>query len=120
LADEVGITLATMSGLVAELERAGFVRRATDPSDRRRTIVALVPGRDAVIEKWLDGVTAPMVRALGKLSPEERATFVKAMEFLEAELNRGPAERRRLEQPSSVGNSTAGGSPRSLVEEPAL
>jgi DNA-binding MarR family transcriptional regulator len=92
LAVDLGLNLATVSGVVADLERAEFVARSPDPADRRRTIVALVPGRGAVIEAWLDGVTAPLVRALDKLSPRERATFVKAMEYLEAELNAGPDE----------------------------
>jgi DNA-binding MarR family transcriptional regulator len=90
LAEEFGLSLATVSGVVAELERAAFVQRSPDPADRRRTIVSLLPGRDAEIDKWLDGVTAPMSRALDKLSAEERATFVKAMQYLEAELNAAP------------------------------
>jgi DNA-binding MarR family transcriptional regulator len=92
LATELGLNLATVSGVVADLERADFVERSPDPADRRRTIVSLVPGRSAVIDTWLDGVTAPLVRALDKLNSSERATFVKAMEYLEAELNALPDE----------------------------
>ncbi|MGO9961920.1 MAG: MarR family winged helix-turn-helix transcriptional regulator [Acidimicrobiales bacterium] len=102
LADECGITLATVSGLVAELERAGFVQRTTDPADRRRTIVSLLAGRDDAINQWLGGVTAPILRALDKLSPEERAAFVKALEVLEAELNRGPEGERHDARSSGV------------------
>ena len=86
IAGELGLTLATVSGIVSDAERAGFVERAPDPGDRRRTIVSLVPQRRAAVSSWIDGASAPMERALDRLSPDERASFVKAMTFLEAEL----------------------------------
>jgi DNA-binding MarR family transcriptional regulator len=86
IAGELGLTLATVSGIVTDAERAGFVERAPDPGDRRRTIVSLVPQQRAAVSSWIDGASAPMERALDRLSPDERASFVKAMTFLEAEL----------------------------------
>jgi DNA-binding MarR family transcriptional regulator len=86
IATELGLTLATVSGIIADSERVGFVERASDPGDRRRTIVSLVPEQCAAVGAWIDGTTAPMERALDRLSPDERASFVKAMTFLEAEL----------------------------------
>jgi hypothetical protein len=82
-------TPPTTSGIVADVEKAGFVLRTPDPTDRRRTIVSLVPQQNAALGVWLDGVTAPMVRALDKLSPDERTALLKAMTFLQAELNDG-------------------------------
>jgi len=76
-----------VSGIVTDTERAGFVERAPDPEDRRRTIVSLVPTQRAAVSSWIDGASAPMQRALDRLSPDERASFVKAMTFLEAELS---------------------------------
>lgn len=93
LAADLGLTLATVSGVVADLERAGFVTRAVDPDDRRRTFVRLVEDRRPAAEAWLERTTAPLARVLDRLSPEERATFVKAMALLEAELNPGPCGR---------------------------
>jgi DNA-binding MarR family transcriptional regulator len=87
LSTQLGLTLPTTSGLVADVEKAGFVQRSTDPSDRRRTIVSLVPQQNEALGAWLDGATAPMVRALDKLSPDERTALLKAMSFLQAELN---------------------------------
>ena len=89
LASELGLTLPTVSGIIAEVEQAGFVERSPDPADRRRTIVSLVPQHNQALSAWLAGATAPMARALDKLSPDERAAFLKAMTFLEAELNDG-------------------------------
>jgi DNA-binding MarR family transcriptional regulator len=87
LAAELGLTLGTVSGIVADIERVGFIERAPDPADRRRTIVTLACGQREAVGTWLEGASAPLERALDKLSPEERATFVKAMTLLEAELN---------------------------------
>ena len=90
LAGELGLTLPTVSGIVADVERAGFVERSADPGDRRRIIVSLATPHTAALDSWLDGATAPMARALHKLSPPERITFLKAMTFLEAELKNDP------------------------------
>ncbi len=87
LAVALDLNLATVSGLVADLERVGFAERSTDPADRRRTIVRIAPGSDGLVNAWLEGATAPIVRALQQLSPEERTIFIKAMGYLEAELN---------------------------------
>jgi DNA-binding MarR family transcriptional regulator len=89
LAAALDLNLATVSGLVADLERVDFVERSTDPADRRRTIVGVAAGQEELVDLWLEGATAPIVRALQMLSSEERATFVKAMGYLEAELNAG-------------------------------
>jgi DNA-binding MarR family transcriptional regulator len=87
LAAALDLNLATVSGVVADLERVGFAERSTDPGDRRRTLVRVNPRSKALVDTWLEGATAPIVRALQKLSPEERLTFIKAMGYLEAELS---------------------------------
>jgi len=91
LATQLGLTLSTVSGVLADLDRAGFVARAADTCDRRRTNVQITPGKDAEIRQWLDSAALPLARVLGRLDPAERATFLKAMTMLEAELH-GPEQ----------------------------
>ncbi len=91
LAAALGLTLPTASGLVADLERVGFVARFADPADRRRTLITVAPGRRQCVEQWLSGASAPVVRVLEQLSPEERSAFVKAMGLLDAELSKSPS-----------------------------
>ena len=86
LAARLGLTLPTVSGVLADLGRAGFVERHPDPADRRRTIVAIAPAKAAVVAEWLDGAASPIARVLDKLSPSEQEAFLKAMDLLEAEL----------------------------------
>jgi DNA-binding MarR family transcriptional regulator len=86
LAARLDLTLPTVSGVLADLDRAGFVERRPDPADRRRTIVAITPARAALIGEWLDGAASPIARVLDKLSPSEQEAFLKAMDLLETEL----------------------------------
>ena len=44
LASRLDLTLPTVSGVLADLDRAGLVDRQPDPADRRRTIVELLRG----------------------------------------------------------------------------
>lgn len=94
LASALDLSLPTVSGLVADLERAGFVQRAADPQDRRRTVITVVAGRARCVDDWLAGTTAPVVRVLEQLTPEERGAFVKAMQLLDDELNRSARQDR--------------------------
>ena len=87
LAARLGLTLPTVSGVLADLDRAGLVERHPDPADRRRTIVAIIPDQAELIGEWLDGAASPIARVLDKLSPSEQEAFLKAMDLLETELH---------------------------------
>jgi DNA-binding MarR family transcriptional regulator len=89
LASRLGLTLPTVSGVLADLDRAGLVERRPDPADRRRTIVQIIPAQATLIGQWLDGAAKPLARVLDKLTPAEQEAFLKAMDLLETEL-RGP------------------------------
>jgi DNA-binding MarR family transcriptional regulator len=93
LAAQLGLTLSTVSGVLADLDRAGLVVRDADITNRRRTIAQINPVQKAMIEEWLDGAAQPVARVLDQLAPEEQATFLKAMVMLEAELRAQDAER---------------------------
>jgi DNA-binding MarR family transcriptional regulator len=86
LAGRLDVTLSTVSGLLADLDRAGFVVRQSDADDRRRTIVRITPDEDARITAWLDGAAQPLARVLDRLAPGEQTAFLKAMDMLEEEL----------------------------------
>jgi DNA-binding MarR family transcriptional regulator len=86
LASRLGLTLPTVSGVLADLDRAGLVERRPDPVDRRRTIVQIIPGQATLIGAWLDGAARPLARVLDKLTPGEQEAFLKAMDLLETEL----------------------------------
>ncbi len=93
LAARLGLTLPTVSGVLADLDRAGFVERRPDPADRRRTIAQIPAAQAAQIGEWLDGAAAPLARVLDKLAPSEQEAFLKAMDLLETELRDGDTQR---------------------------
>jgi DNA-binding MarR family transcriptional regulator len=92
LAARLGLTLPTVSGVLADLDRAGFIERHPDPADRRRTIVAVIPAKAALIGEWLNGAARPLARVLEQLSPSEQDAFLKAMNLLESELQTQDAQ----------------------------
>jgi DNA-binding MarR family transcriptional regulator len=87
LASRLDLTLPTVSGVLADLDRAGLIERRPDPADRRRTIVQIAPSQATVIGHWLDGAAQPLARVLDKLTPGEQEAFLKAMDLLETELH---------------------------------
>jgi DNA-binding MarR family transcriptional regulator len=86
LAARLDLTLSTVSGVLADLDRAGFVVRQADANDRRRTVVQIAPDKAAEVQEWLDGAARPLARVLDRLAPAERAAFLKAMDLLAIEL----------------------------------
>jgi DNA-binding MarR family transcriptional regulator len=87
LAERLGLSLPTVSGVLADLDRAGYIERQPDPADRRRTIVQIATANAPLITQWLDGAASPIARVLDKLDAAEQQTFLKAMSLLERELD---------------------------------
>lgn len=85
LAERVNLSLSTTSLLVGELSRAGLVERSEDPSDRRRTIVALNRSYREAAEAWLHQRVGLFRRTLERLSPEARANFIEGWRILAEE-----------------------------------
>jgi DNA-binding MarR family transcriptional regulator len=82
LAERLGLSPATVSQLVGELDRGGFVERREDPRDRRRIIVTLSERHRGPIERYARQRLEPFRVTLETLSPEERATFLHGWRIL--------------------------------------
>src|SRR5262245_56743925 len=54
LSEITGLTSGAVTRVIDRLEQAGYVRRAPDPTDRRRVIVEVVPDKVAAIQSALD------------------------------------------------------------------
>jgi DNA-binding MarR family transcriptional regulator len=81
LAELTGLTTGAVTGIIDRLEKAGFVRRANDPKDRRRTIVE--PIRNKKLERKLDMIFIPLHEKMHKLlspySDSELAFLLEAL-----------------------------------------
>ncbi|PMP83737.1 MAG: MarR family transcriptional regulator, partial [Chloroflexus aggregans] len=62
--------------------RRGLVRRATDPRDRRVTLVQLTSAGKALIDELRPRHRRLVEQRLSYLSPEELAAFHQAMQHL--------------------------------------
>ena len=62
LARSAGLHPATMTGILDRLERAGWVARERDPSDRRAVVVRALRDRDAELLGLYSGMNASMDR----------------------------------------------------------
>jgi DNA-binding MarR family transcriptional regulator len=79
LAEHVGLTSGAITGVIDRLERAGFVKRAPDPTDRRKVIVRLIRDRDV----GLGEVFSHLARAVDELTDRYTdAELVAILDFL--------------------------------------
>lgn len=79
LARRMGVSLSTASELVADLNRAGLVERREDPSNRRRTLVALAEAHRPTVEAFVAQRAAPLLKVLERLSPRDLQGFARGL-----------------------------------------
>lgn len=77
LAEMIGVTRATMTGLLDTLERDNFVGRAIDPTDRRSMRVESTPACRELLKKVLPGYFRLVSAIPATLTEEERAEFIR-------------------------------------------
>jgi DNA-binding MarR family transcriptional regulator len=65
LAELTGLTTGAITGIIDRLEKAGYVRRANDPKDRRRTIVE--PTQNKKWERKIEAIFIPFHERMHKL-----------------------------------------------------
>jgi DNA-binding MarR family transcriptional regulator len=85
LAELIGLSVATTSLLVGELDRAGLVERSEDEEDRRRTLVTVDEDIGREVDAWARERLEPLRRTLERLSPEARAHFMEGWRVLAEE-----------------------------------
>lgn len=82
LAEHIGLTLPSASKLVEGLVERRLVMRRVDVDDRRRmTLDLTAKGRD-LLESAYNSALGAMARYLARLSDQERADVLRAMEIL--------------------------------------
>lgn len=86
LATRLGISLATASQVVTDLENGGLVERYEDPTDRRRTLIKVTEGHRSLAEAILDTRLRPVQRALDRMRPAEQRAVVRGLQLIAEEL----------------------------------
>jgi len=76
----LGVTRATVSGLMAALERDGLVTSSVDSDDRRNLIANLTSRGRTMIEKAVEANAARLRVALAPLSADDITTFTALLQ----------------------------------------
>ena len=82
LAEAILCTTGAMTKLIDRLERAGFVSREPDPSDRRGVLVRLEPPGNRVANAAASSYLAGRDRVLRRLNPREAQTIHESLQRL--------------------------------------
>jgi DNA-binding MarR family transcriptional regulator len=102
LAERMNVSLATVSQVVTDLEEWGLVERASDPGDRRRTLVNVAAAHRPTTRLILEQRLRPLDRALRRLEPDERNGLVRGLTVLAEELER--TEKQTDKQTAAAGD----------------
>jgi DNA-binding MarR family transcriptional regulator len=86
LASRLGVSLATASQVVTDLEGAGLVERSEDTTDRRRTLIKVTEAHRGLAEAILDTRLRPVQRALERMKPAEQRAVVRGLQLIAEEL----------------------------------
>ncbi|MEQ0564758.1 MarR family transcriptional regulator [Amycolatopsis sp. NEAU-NG30] len=102
LSARTGLTTGATTRLIDRLERAGYVRRAADPADRRKVLVEPVPDALAGVEDIVGPARGRIAEVLGAYSPEQQellfdyfARAAPAYRQASEEIRTAVVERRR-------------------------
>jgi len=71
LAELTGLTTGAITGVIDRLEKAGYVRRERDESDRRKVFIAVVPEAAARIGRLFVPMQQSMQKVWSRYSEEE-------------------------------------------------
>jgi DNA-binding MarR family transcriptional regulator len=105
LADLTGLTTGAITGVIDRLEKAGYVKREEDPSDRRRVILRIIPQRLCEAGKMFMSLAASMAQLGSRYSDRDLATILDFMtrssqvlreETLKLRSEATPTARRKL------------------------
>ncbi len=84
IAEQLGVTRATITGLLDGLERDGFLERHHDAKDRRALTIHLTGKGRGVMDRFIPE-QFPRIKALVfQLSPEDKRTLITLLAKLQA------------------------------------
>lgn len=87
LAEERCISPPTATNLIERLVRTGFVKRSSDPDDRRVVIVSLTKKGETIVQGFLVTVKNRWKNILVELTPEEQESYLNILKKIVAILS---------------------------------
>lgn len=80
LATLVGTDRSTTALVVGKLEVAGLVERHTDPTDKRRNVLALTPAGHTMLDRLAEPAKRTRDREMAAFSPDDARQFVDLLQ----------------------------------------
>jgi DNA-binding MarR family transcriptional regulator len=80
LSELTGLTSGAVTRMVDRLEAAKYVRRRSDPDDRRKVIIELVPGRAREFERFYGPMARAATERLSRYSDAELSLIADLLE----------------------------------------
>lgn len=110
LAEVTGLTTGAITGVIDRLERAGYVRRERDESDRRKVFISVIGEKVAEIGKFYVPMQEAMLRLWNSYSDDELRLLLRfaqdgykgvleATQALKGVLDTPPEKRTALKMP---------------------
>lgn len=92
LAEQVGVTRATMTGLLDRLERKGYVARFAHSKDRRKVTVQLTLSGRSVLNGMLPDYYGHIAKLMKNLGESERQNLILLLEKVNQGLETLPSD----------------------------
>ena len=110
LAEVTGLTTGAITGVVDRLEKAGYVRRERDETDRRKVFIVVVPEKamkigelyvplQQAMQKLWSSYTEDELRLLLRFANDGHKGVLEATEALKAIIDMPPEQRASLKMP---------------------
>lgn len=96
IAEQLGVTTASVTGLLDRLVASGYVARSPNPRDRRSVLVSLTDDGHRALQASFDLFAADIGRAVAGDEPGERAGLERLLQRTAAVLQRRAADPDRL------------------------
>ena len=74
------ITSGTVTSLLDNLERKGYVERSSDPADRRHVLVDITPAAQAVLDDVLPGVQQVARHLIERLDTQRQHELLETLD----------------------------------------
>ena len=111
LAELTGLSTGAITGVLDRLERAGFVARDQDPSDRRRVVVRCTPERAPDLGPLFMPLRDGMIAFCQRYTDEELRLILGFMQSSEAVMRTHMERLTRIDALESAPEASRGASP---------
>jgi DNA-binding MarR family transcriptional regulator len=110
LAETTGLTTGSATRMVDRLEQTGFVKRVSDPTDRRRVLVEAAPGTGAKLSALHDSIRTAQIERLGRYDEDQLRFLIAFLNDAADVATRETRKMRAIAGASDRGNLDRGGS----------